>query len=157
MRLTDNTKVEYYNYIKRKKNLLADSQKGYVPFFDVYGPNGKMPQRLSDNAAEYDKVKIDIPEGMTEEMFTAIILGFAMDPNEISKYIEGNEIIGVSEIENYQMHMVHHSNILGGDHRDSFLAPHLFCLLFPHLCLFSLFENKLFLVFSLFVCFSYVT
>ena len=118
--------LETYNhYIDMRKKIQADSQTSFDPFIKVYGPKGKLSIRADKDMSEYNNTNIDIPEGMTEEMVTAIILGFAMDPEGISKYIPNNDVQGISQLENYQMHMIDGGNILSGDHRDAHLIPHL--------------------------------
>ncbi len=49
---------------------------------NAYGPKGKMFDRF-ELKQEYDNVEIDIPEGLDEDIVTAVVLGSMCDPNDI--------------------------------------------------------------------------
>ena len=51
---------------------------------NIYGPNGNLPSNFSIDK-EYNDIKLEIPEGMNEEMVTAIVLGAMMNPANMSK------------------------------------------------------------------------
>ncbi len=89
-----------------------------------FGPDGKMFDAEGDHPAflskdEYDKIKIDIPEGLDENMVTAVVMGSIMRPDRLSDRIlsSGSSIDSSNDILGFNRTFVM-ENLINGDRRQ---------------------------------------
>ena len=111
-------------YIKDVNNTVGDAESGYQRFFDIYGPNGKMPAGLDDEQKKvYDSITLEVPEGLDEMTVTAIVLGAAMQRKYMDQNLSSSSIGGGTLISSNQMHLVNNLMMQSIDLRDVGFAP----------------------------------
>jgi hypothetical protein len=85
-KLNDNERQQYKDEVAK---IIEDRDKRFDKLFEVYGPNGKLPQGYSLKN-EFDSIEVPLPvvEGMSPEdskkLATAIILGSIMNPEKMA-------------------------------------------------------------------------
>ncbi len=96
-----NDKKRAESYAKSYRERAELAKKKYQKHVERYGPKGKMfgeesGSRPFPTKEQYDKIEIDVPEGLTEEMVTGIVMGAILRKDRLDKKILTSSSIGSS-------------------------------------------------------------
>ena len=106
----ENYKKAVYEYNRVLEEELKNDPLAQIK--NIYGPNGNLPSNFSIEK-EYNDIKLEIPEGMNEEMVTAIVLGAMMNPVNMSKKLTSSNEFRSDIVEFNQEYFI--SNIARGE------------------------------------------
>ena len=90
-------------------------------FVDIYGPKGKLTGYLQSD--EYESIEIEVPEGLTKELVTAIVMGAAMDPELLKNALSSGQADKEMRFRGTQMKIV--QEVPTGSIREVSLIPYL--------------------------------
>ncbi len=109
-------KTEYQQSVE------AAEKSNFDKLYNRYGSNGKMFDTFKKKE-EYDKIKIDIPEGLNEDFVTAIVMGAMLRKDRLNKKDMTTSSIGQSSPLDFNRSMITQSFVKeGGDPRQGEFA-----------------------------------
>ncbi len=76
-------------YRQNIQKMVEEGQRKYDTLKAVLGPKGKLYEG-TPLKKEYDEIEVDVPEGLTEEQVTAIIIGAMMQPDRLDGPLTGS-------------------------------------------------------------------
>ncbi|MCR5291984.1 MAG: hypothetical protein K6E28_03715 [Eubacterium sp.] len=108
-------------YEDHKRRFKISIDKGFKNILDVYGPNGKVPQSIGyPHPEEYDDIHLEVPQGLTDELVAAIVLGAALSKSRLDRDLSSSTN-RTDVVSNNQMHFL--VNVIEGDTREKKFVP----------------------------------
>ncbi len=109
-----------YTFLNNNKEYVNNFANVYAQLNGVYGPDGKMPTGIGYDGTKYNNMKLNVPEGISDEVVTALVMGCCLDPKRLNRAMTGSSP-GEELTASNQTHII--DNIPKGDKRDGEFGP----------------------------------
>nr|MCR5624821.1 hypothetical protein [Lachnospiraceae bacterium] len=115
------------NFLTKLNRSVPSYDDPFANLINIYGPNGKIPKKCSDNENEkskYDELTIDVPEDLDENIVTAIVLGACLSSPRLKGGLTSSSNYDPTDKESTGMNSNYLiENITKGDSRSQLFVP----------------------------------